>query len=400
MPQSNPQMIYLLAAMWTGIVSKDAVDYWKTEFRFHPVGTGAYAMTQYLQDERSILEANPIYRGRSDIDGNTPIPESERMPYVRRIEHDYFAEEVPAWVLFTQGLFDVSIIPKETFNQAIIPSSGTLTPQMERRGVVLEKSDEPTTEYIGFNMMDPILGKNKPLRQAMSMAFDRQAYIANFWNGRGTPAIGPIPPGFPTYDPSVVNPYTQFNLAAAKEKMKEAIKINGAPIPTLRIYMRDSDTLARQMADNFVLNMKQIGLNIEPQFQDFARWLEMTDNRQTQLFDSGWFADYPDEQDFLQLFYGKNAPATGVNSASYVNPEFDKLYEQAAIMQDSPQRRELYLRMEKIVMEDCPWLLVAYPKDYVVQYKWISEHSIMDYGYGWAQHWKLNEAMRTKGLAE
>jgi peptide/nickel transport system substrate-binding protein len=41
MPQPNPQMIYNLAAMWTGIVSKDAVDYWKGDFRWHPTGTGA-----------------------------------------------------------------------------------------------------------------------------------------------------------------------------------------------------------------------------------------------------------------------------------------------------------------------------------------------------------------------
>lgn len=398
MPAPNPQMIDVLAAMWTGIVSKDAVDYWKDKFRFHPVGTGSYAVAEYLQDQRIILEANPIYRGRSDIDGNTAIPDSEKMPYIKRMEYDYFAEELPPWILFTQGLFDAAIIPKETFSQAISAMTGTLTPQLVRKGIILRKANAPATEYIGFNMKDPIVGKNKPLRQAMSMAFDRKAYIANFWNGRGTPGIGPIPPGFPTFDPNMVNPYTQYNLEAAREKMKEAIRINGGPIPTLHIYMRDADTLSRQMAENFMLNMRQIGVDIEPHFQDFARWLEMTDNRQAQIFDSGWFADYPDEQDFLQLFYGKNAPAMGVNGSAYVNPEFDKLYEQAAVMQDSPQRRELYLRMQKMVMEDCPWLIVAYPQDYALRYKWVSGAELMDYGFGWAQHWKLDEQMRNKGL--
>ena len=240
----------------------------------------------------------------------------------------------------------------------------TLTPELAKQGIVLRKSDEATTEYIGFNMQDPILGKNKPLRQAISMAFDRATYVSNFWNGRGMPAIGPIPPGFATFDPNGVNPYTKFNLEAAREKMKEAVRINGGPIPTLHVLMRDADTLSRQMADNFRINMRQIGVDLEPEFRDFARWLEMTDNRQAQIFDAGWVADYPDEQDFLQLFYGKNAPAMGVNSTAYVNPAFDKLYDQAAVMQDTPQRRELYIQMQRIVMEDCPWLTIAYPKAY------------------------------------
>ncbi len=55
-------------------------------------------------------------------------------------------------------------------------------------------------------MSDPVVGKNKPLRQAMSLAFDRRTFIDKFLNGRGVPAIGPIPSGFPTYDPDARQP--------------------------------------------------------------------------------------------------------------------------------------------------------------------------------------------------
>ena len=142
-----------------------------------------------------------------------------------------------------------------------------------------KKLRRPATDYVGVNMKDPVVGKNKPLRQAMSMAFDRAAFISIFLNGRGTVAIGPIPPGFETYDPHFYNQYSQFNLAAAREKMKEAEAINGGPIPTLHILMRDSDTLERQVAENFVLSMRQIGVNVEPEFRDFARWLEIPRRR-------------------------------------------------------------------------------------------------------------------------
>jgi ABC-type transport system substrate-binding protein len=400
MPRPNPQMVYNLAAMWTAVVSRDAVNYWGRDFRLHPVGSGSYCMTEYLRDQRIILEANPIYRGRGDVDGGAIVADADRMPHIERVEYDFFDELVPPYLLFTQGLFDVAGIPKESFNQAIRVDTGDLSPALAKKGVILRKSDEAVTDYVGFNMQDPILGRNKPLRQAMSMAFDRNAYITNFLNGRGMPAIGPIPPGFPTFDRNAVNPYTQLNLEAAREKMRQAEAINGGPIPTLRILMQDSDTTSRQMAEDFVLRMKQIGLTIEPEYRDFARYLEMVDNRQTQLFEAGWLADYPDEQDFLQLFYGKNAPAMGLNSAAYMNPEFDALYEKAAVMRDSPERRGLYLRMEHFVMEDCPWLLVEYPKLFALHYDWVSGGYHMAYGYGLLQHLKLDEQFRRKRLEE
>ena len=56
----------------------------------------------------------------------------------------------------------------------------------------------------------------------------------------------------------------------------------------------------------------------------------------------------------MQLFYSKNAPDQGVNQSVYSNPAFDAIYEQASVMGDTPERRELYREMEEIVMEDCP----------------------------------------------
>jgi ABC-type transport system substrate-binding protein len=397
--QPDPQMVYKLAHEPTGIVSRQAVTYWKTQFRKHPVATGPYMITENEREQRIVMVANPVFRGKQDADGGTVVPEAERLPHIKRIEWEYADEQLPPWLKFQQGLLDVAGIPKDSFRTAISIDSGQLTPDMQRKGVQLTKLPEAATEYIGFNMQDPVVGKNKPLRQAMSLAFDRETYIRNFINGRAQPAIGPIPPGFPTYDPKRFNPYAQFNLALAREKLIEAEKINGGPIPPMTILMRDADTLARQMAENFVGQMKQIGLTVTPEFRDWARWQQRVDNRQTQLFDSGWVADYPDEQNFLQLFYGKFAPAGGVNSTAYVNPAFDTLYEKAVVMPDTPERRKLYRQMEDIAMEDCSWLVQMYPVIYRLSYDWIGNRHDMDYGYGTRAQWTLDSALRTKKLA-
>ena len=70
------------------------------------------------------------------------------------------------------------------------------------------------------------------------------------------------------------------------------------------------------------------------------------------LVAKGWGLDYPDAENTLQLFYGPNG-SPGSNDANYNNPEFDRLYEQAAVMQPSPERTAIYRRMNQMVIDDC-----------------------------------------------
>lgn len=398
--QPFPQLQFNLAHLPTAAVCRQAVAKYGAQFRKHPVGTGPYYLSEHLPEQRVVLVANPIYRGRTDVDGTAQLPENEKQPHIKRVQYEFFREPVPVWLLFQQGLFDVAGIPKDSYNQAINGITGDLTAPMKEKGIVLSKSVEPATYYFGFNMRDPVLGKNKPLRQAMSMAFDRETYIQNFLNGRGMPAIGPIPPGFPMFDESRKNPYTRHDIQGAQAKMKEALGINDGPIPAITLLMPDSDTTARQMADFFVSCMGQIGLTINVEYLTWARFQERVDSGQFQIFDMGWVADYPDEQTFLQLFYGKNATPGNINPTGYVNPEYDKLYETAAVMSRSPERDAMYRRMEELTMEDCPWLLNFYPVTFSLRYDWIKDFHEMDYGHGMRQYLVLDEQARSRRLSK
>jgi len=393
-----PQLIYNLAHLPTAAVSRQAVEKLGDRIRQRPIGTGPYVLVEHLEEQRIVFEANPIYRGRPDVDGCAAVPAAERLPRIRRIQVEYFAEDVPRWLRFRQGLLDISGIPREAYNQAISIRSGDLTEQMKADGVVLEKSPEPTVWYVGFNMLDPVVGKNKPLRQAMSMAFDRERFIRVYENGRGIPAKGPIPPGFPTYDAEAVNPYARFDLEAARRKMDEARAVHGGAIPPLTLLMPGTETSARQMAEFFIAQMARIGLTVKPEFRTWARFQEMVDDKQAQMFMLGWVADYPDEQTFLQLFYGGNTDRGGVNSANYVNPEYDAIYEQAVAMNPSPQRDALYRRLARIVEEDCPWIFTFHSVEYVLYYNWIGNLKTMDYGNGMRMYLTLDGEARRRWM--
>jgi len=396
-----PQLNFNLAYLPTAAVCRKVVEHYRDEVRRHPIGTGAYGLRRadYEPDQRIVMHANPIYRGRQDVDGGAVVPPDQRLPHIQHLDYYFFREDLPIWLLFQQGYFDTAGIPKDSFAKAIKISTGDLTEEMRGKGIVLTKSTAAETAYFGFNMTDPVVGKNKPLRQAISMGFDRATYIRIFLNGRGIPAIGPIPPGFPTFDTKRGNPYTKFNPDAARQQVAQAIEINGGPLPSLQLLMGDTDTQTRQEAEFFTSQMKNIGINIHTEYRTWARFQEMVDNRQTQIFQLGWVADYPDEQDFFQLFYGKNAPAGGSNPCGYVNPEFDALYEKASVMQRSSQRDELYRKMEQIVMDDCPWATLLYPLVYALHYDWLRHTSDMDYGYGLRQHMALGASLREERLA-
>jgi oligopeptide transport system substrate-binding protein len=395
--QPYPQMVYNLVNNPCAPVCRAIAEHYGDKIRLHPVGSGPYALKRNLRDQQILLTANPIYRGRPDVDGGAVVAEADRLPKMKRVQLDYFEEELPVWIMLMQGLFDVGSIPKDTYSSAV-QGGGDLTPEMVKKGIVLNKYSDPSTSYIGFNCSDPVLGKNKALRQAISTGFDRKAYIDKFLNGRGISAIGIIPPGFPTYDENRVNPYTVYNLDRAKQLMQEAVKINGGPIPKLSMLFRGTDTTERQNGEFYTEQFEKLGIELDCEYVDFARYQEKVDSRQTQLFDAGWSSDYPDEQDFLQLLYGKNSGPGQLNATVWINPEFDKLYDQSAVMSDTPERRQIYLKMEKIVEEDCPWVILFYPKIYSLQYDWVHDRNPMDYGHGFTEYYTIDKALRAKRL--
>lgn len=377
----DPQLRYNLAHLPTAPLSREAAQYRGEALKHHPIGSGPYLLREHLPEQRIVLEANPIYRDRSVNAGSQRSAVEGRPPTIRRLQVDYFEEDLPAWALFQQGLLDIAGIPKDVFAQAIDTRTQNLTPEMQEKGIRLRKEPAAGVYYYGFNMTDPVLGNNKPLRQAMSMVFNREEYIELFLNGRGIPAMGPIPPGFPTYDPNLVNPNARYDLEGARRKLAQAEKLHGGPIPPINLLMPGTDTSARQMAEYMKKQMAQIGIDLRVEYRTWARFQEMIDQKQAQFYGLGWMADYPDEQTFLQLFWSKNQ-SPGPNSANYANAEYDTLYERAMVMNPGPERNELYREMQRMVMDDTPWLLTFFPVTYTLYYDWVENLVSNEYAHG------------------
>lgn len=397
-------LLYWLAHLPTAPVAREVVEKYGKDVVNHPVGTGPFKLEGDYRSNRFSMVKNENYRKvlypdriSPELQGRGLLRDAgEPLPFIDRIEWSIIEESQPFWLAFMAGDIDAAGIPKDNFDQVITNKKG-LTREMKEKGINLIKTEEPAVFFFGFNMDDPVVGNNKKLRQAMSMAFDRRTYIDTFRNGRGRIPVGPLPPMIPGYRPEKKNQYTRYDLFEAEKLLDEAIKINGGPIPVLKLAMPGNDTTVRQMGEFFRIQMQRLGLDIEVDYMTWPKFQDATKTRSHQLFALGWVADYPDAQNFLLLFYGPNR-APGPNSCNYSNPEFDELYEEAVALPELEGRLPYYHKMEDIVIEDCPWLLTFYPVMYGLYYDWLSNYYPHDFISDTVRFQKINTDLREEML--
>ncbi len=360
-----PYFKYILAMPYAAVVAREAVEYYGEEFRSHPVGTGPYKLEKWRRGLRLSFVRNPGYRhgvypseGEPEDSAAGLLADAGKpLPFIDRVELYVFNESQPMWLNFLRGNLDRAAIPKDNYAQAVVPGQG-LQREFLDRGIRLHRVEELDVVYICLNMKDPLLGKNRALRQAMQLGYDVETVLGRFYNGRGVRAQGPVPPTIFGHDPEWVGPYGRYDVEAAKRKLAESGHPGGKGLPELS-YLTLASTEARQRGEHFAQNMAALGIRVRVESVTWPEYLERVRAGNFQLVGAAWMADYPDPENFMQLLYGPNAPP-GANNAGYANPEFDRLYERIAVMPDGPERLSLLRRMRGIVAEDLPWIFVVH----------------------------------------
>ena len=165
-------------------------------------------------------------------------------------------------------------------------------------------------------------------------------------------------------------------------------------IPELKIDLSDGPEAIKE-AEFARQQFGRMGLRIKTIFNDWPTLQRKVNNKQSQMYMMGWIADYPDAEDFLQLYYSGNIDK-GTNNSNYRNPSFDSLYERVRVMQDSPGRTALYAAMIRMISEDCPVMLKYEPENFVLYHDWdgpMKQHPI---GYGFFKYHRIDEEKRQR----
>jgi len=380
-----PAFIYVMSMPYTAPVAHEAVEYYnapgRAGFTRHPVGTGAYRLKSWERQHRIILERNPTYRkdyypstgAPGDREKGLLVDAGKAMPFIDEVWYTIIATPQPLWLLFLQGYLDASGIPQEQFDR-VITQKLDLSEDFVRKGISLEVGSGLDVYYIAFNMRDPVLGRNIALRRALSLSYDTDLYNQIFLNGRAINAQGPLPPGIFGYDPRLVNPYKAHDVERARRLMVEAGFPGGIDARTGKqlelTYDISSDSpAARERASFDMRCFEQLGIKVKLQVNTFSQYLERTIKGTFQMTFSGWVADYPDPENFLQLLYGPNRPPSP-NHSAFSDPEYDRLYQQMKVMEDTPERLAVIHKMVEIAIEKCPWIFIVHTPSYVLRHGW------------------------------
>jgi ABC-type transport system substrate-binding protein len=285
----------------------------------NPNGSGPFVIEQWDHDQLLLLKRNVhFYRD---------------LPKLDRVRFLIGAAASNAMVLYEQGDIDVTDVPTYALAR-VQDTSNALSKELLR-------VPQLSVYYLGLNVTMPPFDDPK-VRQAFALLIDRAKLAEVTLDGAAEAARGVLPPGMPGYDPQL--PEVKADIAKAKALLAESRYGGADKLPPIAAYGSWAGTLSKVA--------KELGITVEVRgYEDYGDFLGALDQNQFQIYGSGWIADYPDPENFLDvLFRG----GSGENHTGYDSAQVNELLSQAAVEKDEAKRSELYHQAERQILADAP----------------------------------------------
>jgi len=369
-----PQLLHVLTMAFTTPMPQEVTKNFNDKLESNEFGTGAYILKKFEPNKILVLESNPdyvssLYPSTGDrLSNERKLLKwaKKKLPLNNKLIFKIIPDNEQSWKNFLNGDIDFLDIPSEMIDRAV-NLRGALKKTIKEESITLEVSPSLVFWWLGLNMNDELIGKNKNLRKAIAYAINVKKYVSTFYPNVGRQANSIYPPGVPGHSPLKKWAY-QYNVDLAKEFLEKAGYPNGKGLPIIEFNTRRTSERHVLMAKYIQNDLKKIGITSKIVVNDFSQFLNKAKKGEMQFWSSGWLLDYPDAQNILQLLYSKNGNG-GPNKTSYNNKKFDKIYEQLLNEHSQEKHNKLLVQMEEIVSEDVPWILTNYSINYVVRHK-------------------------------
>jgi peptide/nickel transport system substrate-binding protein len=315
------------------------------------IGSGPYMLTEYVEGQSYRFAANPnFFRGAPAVDELVVV---------------VFADDTGAQAAIRTGEVDVIF-------ERIPPEQIDLLDSQDPLDVIL--GPEFATQMINYDASKRPFD-DVAVRQAINLAMDRQDIVDTVYLGAATVGSpGWIHPGHSVYNPGIA---TVFDPAAANALLDGAgyadsdgdgvREFDGQPM-SFEIVTNASDSLRLRIAELTVEMLAAIGIHTEVLPVDTAVWenavwpgFDVNNGRNYEIAMWGWSP--PVQADPLRLPWLVHS-STGLgflNLTGYGNAEMDELSEALSVEPDPTARKEILGRMQEIIAEDLPFVLLLYP---------------------------------------
>ncbi|MGA7613909.1 MAG: ABC transporter substrate-binding protein [Thermoanaerobaculia bacterium] len=302
-------------------------------YKTHPIGAGPYQVVDFRPDDRVVLKAWDQWHGGAPKIKNVVI----------RIIPDA-----------TTRILELR---KGTVNFALnsVPYDAVARFQNDKDFTVV-KEPGAVYQYLAFNLRDPIL-KHVEVRRAIAHAVNREQIVRDLLLGFGTVTDSIFPKGhWARAENLKTYPYDQ---AKAKQLLDQAgYRDPDGDGPQTRfklVYKTSTDAEANQQAQMIQQMLKQVGIDVEIQSNEFGVFYEDIQKGNFQMY-SLRRAGVSDPDFLYVIFHSSNLPPEGQNRGYYVNKEVDRLIEEGRSTFDRSQRKVAYVKVQQILQEDLPYL--------------------------------------------
>ena len=294
-----------------------------------PVGTGSFQLERYELGQVLILKRNDNYWGE--------------LAKLDRVEFN-LAGGVPM-AMYENGEIDITGVGLADLERVQNPND-----PLNNDLVMVPPSF--TINYIGFNVsMPPFDDLN--FRKALNYAVDKQLIASSVYSDLVRPAYGILPPNFPGFSSDIKGlDYDADKALKFLEQSKYADPDSRPPIVVTIPGTGGSPSLDMEVVADMWDRI--LGVQIEIQQVEWATYLQDLHRERLQVWGgSGWQADYPDPQDFIDILFHSESKG---NHGMYGNADVDKLLEEARTDQDPLSRFSKYNKAEQMIIDDAPWL--------------------------------------------
>jgi len=405
MKSPNPRFITggLTAPDLLGAVAREVVEFYGDKIMEHPVGTGPFKLAQWRRSSFIALDRSPEFRelfyeaepAPDDAVGQAILKQMKgrKLPMLDRVEVSIVEENQPRWLSFLQAQADfLEEVPPEFISVAM--PGGQVAPNLAKRGVQGYRMIRADVAFTFFNMEDATVGGYTPdkvaLRRAISLAIDVEREIRLVRRGQAIVAQGPVMPNTDGYDPNFKSEHGEYNVAKAKalldlygyvDKNGDGWRDMPDGSPLVLKKATTPDQVNRQIDEQFVRNMKAIGVRIEFITGKFQEHLKAARNGKLMMWLLGTLAAGPDSLGTFQRYDSKQIG--GSNYARFKLPEMDALYKQMDDMPDGPERLKLLRQAERLAVAYAPYKTHAHRYINDMAQPWVQGYRRPVFWYDW-----------------
>jgi oligopeptide transport system substrate-binding protein len=343
--------LYKLTYPTTYVVDQSNVssgaNWWRS-----PNGSGPFKLSQWTQGASLTLVRNDSYYGT--------------LPAISQVKYQYYTG-LPM-DLYETDQIDATAVSTD-YKDEIMDKSGPFYAD-------LSVFPSLGIYYLGFNCAQPPFD-DVNIRKAFSLAVDKDKIISLIFVDMEKKAAGILPPGMPGYNSNLTG--LGYDVNQAQQLIKNSQYGSVANLPEITLTTAGYGGSISQVVQAVVYQWQQnLGVQVKVRQLETEYYYYNTKGEIDQLFDTGWSADYPHPQDFLDILFHSGSD---YNYGGYSNPAADALIDQANLAADRNQSFALYQQAEQKIVDDAAAIPISFSTTYFLVKPYVKNLTVNALGF-------------------